>query len=258
MSNTKPASILKDLSRKFPTGPYGKLRPTDYLLKLQYVSEYDRDMQWASLQPRMVGQLGITEENIEYCGYDLMQLFEMFTVKGKYSSIDTESVTALVKQHLPLRGQGLTRTVRKIKARMRGLSEKIRKAGAVGVWSVTSWGESYGGLWRDFPIWGTSRSDVESKVRLIGPMTGLKPDCRLDITFERLGTQEDAAKMAHARATRVQQKLTKDIESYEQHLARMKNDLDKVNEDLVPVIGALMLLTADASDEGASEQEAAQ
>lgn len=235
--------IVRDLTEKYPKGPYGLFRKEHYQEVRIWSDAYRKYVDTRALSPGMIGRLRVTEDNAKHFGYEPLELF-------KLGASSEDSAKELIKSLYPdLKGAGVTRRARLLWTRVKGAVQMIMRDGTEGIWSCSSYRADYGSLWRGMEIYGVDRADVEAQVRLIGPMTGLSPDWPVDIKFTRLGTREEATESAAKRATTRVNRIKSDIETYRAHIARAEKDLEEAILEMNKSLGGVMLLSGTNDDE---------
>lgn len=240
--------IVRDLTEKYPAGPHGVLTKNHYASVQVWSDAYRRYVMGVELRPEMIGRVFITEANKKHFGYDPLELF-------KLGITSEETAKNLISSLYPsLRGAGVTRKARLLWTRTKEAVRHIMREGTEGIWTASSYHAEYGSMWRNMQIWGTSRADIEAQVRLIGPMTGLKPEWNLDIKFNRLGTRDEATQAAAALAADRVNRLKRDIESHRKSILKLEKELEEETQAMNRNMGGVMLLAESDSD----EQEAAQ
>lgn len=240
--------LVEDLTDKYPRGPRRLLNRNHYTTSSEWSDHYRTYKPTVKLRPELAGYLGMTELAAQHWGYEPLQLFKL-GVRGEESARD------LVKSlYSDVKGATLTRRARLLWARLKPAVSHIMKNGAEGIWSVTSYHAPYGSLWRDMKIWGACKTDVEAQVRLIGPMTGLKPDWPLDIKFHDLGSPDEATQHAVRHANMRVSRIKSDIEVRRREIERLEKELEEEMKLAAQSMGGIMLL----SGTGDEEQEEAQ
>ena len=248
-SNTaETRRIVDDLMSKYPRGPKNRFARSHYVECSEWSEAYRRHRPSHKLNPDLIGVGGLTELTVQHWGYEPMQLFKL-GARGEDSS--KELIKSL---YTGLKGPGITRRGRLLWSRVKHAVKYVYQTGGEGIWSVQSHSADYGSLWRDMKIWGASKEDVEARVRLIGPMTGLAPEWRLDIKFHDVGTPDDATQFAVTQANMKVNRLRRSIESYRKQLAAAETELEEELKNAAQSMGGIMLLSGDQNE----EQEASQ
>lgn len=240
--------IVRDLTEKYPAGPRGVLTKNHYVSTSVWSDAYRREVPGLALRPDLVGRVYITEANIKHFGYEPLELFKL--------GINSEETSKeLIKSLYPsLTRPSITRKGRLLYTRIREARMIIMRDGTEGIWSVSSYAAPYGSLWRNMEIFGANRADVESQVRLIGPMTGLSPDWRIDVKFARLGNRDEATQSAARLAAERVNRIKREIESHRTHIAKLEKELESETQMMNRNLGGVMLLAGTDIE----EQEAVQ
>ena len=242
--------LIKDLSEKYPRGPMRRLNSRDYRKTELWSDAYKKYVPGValsqSLLDRATNSLGITQRNIHFFGYDPLDLYK---ICEKWSN--EGDVKAYIRTLMPeCVGSKLTRRARLLWVRMRPAVIFIKREGTEGIWRAWS-NEALDltSMWRDAYLYGVNKADVESQVRLIGPMTGFKPEWSLSITFDRLGTRDEAMqKLTHILTHRVNSiKLRLDYARKE--LAGLEREYEQANSIMICNMGGAMLLSNDEEQE---------
>ena len=240
--------LVEDLTDKYPRGPRRLLNRNHYAMESAWSDHYRTYKPTVKLRPELASYLGMTELAAQHWGYEPLQLFKL----GVRSEDDARD---LVKSlYTDVKGPTLTRRSRLLWSRLKPAVSYILKTGAEGIWSVSSYHAPYGSLWRDMKIWGACKTDVEAQVRLIGPMTGLKPDWPLDIKFHDLGSPEEATQHAVRHANMRASRIKSDIETRRREIAKLEKELEEEMKLAAQSMGGIMLLSGSGDD----EQEVAQ
>lgn len=240
--------IVRDLTEKYPAGPHGILRKNHYRSGEVYSEAYRRLVPAVVLDHAMVGRAYVTEANIKHFGYEPLELFKLGV------SSEDSSKSLIVSLYPTLRGPGITRKARLLWMRVREAVRHIMREGTEGIWVASSYHAEYGNMWRHMQIWGTSRADVEAQVRLIGPMTGLRPEWNLEIKFNRLGTRDEATTAAASLASDRVNRIKRDIETHRKSIIKLEKELEEETLAMNRNLGGVMLLAGTEDD----EQEVAQ
>lgn len=240
--------LVKDLTDKYPRGPLRVLNRNHYTTSSEWSEHYRTYKPTVKLQPELGGHLGMTELTVQHWGYEPLELFKL----GVRSEDNAKDLIRSL--YTDVKGAALTRRARLLWARLKPAVTYIMKNGAEGIWSVYSYHAAYGSLWRDMKIWGASRTDVEAQVRLIGPMTGLKPEWPLEIKFHDVGSPEDATQHAIKHANMRASRIKSEIEQRRREIAKLEKELEEEMKLAAQNMGGIMLLSGTGDD----EQEAAQ
>lgn len=248
VNTASTARIVRDLTKKYPAGPHGILRKNHYRSGEVYSEAYRCLVPAVVLDHAMVGQAYVTEANIKHFGYEPLELFKL----GVSSE---DSSKSLIESLYPsLRGCGITRPARLLWMRVKEADRLIMGEGTEGIWSVSSYRAEYSSMWRHMQIWGTSRADVEAQVRLIGPMTGLRPEWNLEINFNRLGTRDEATTVASSLASDRANRIKRSIEEHRNSIIKLEKELEEETLVMNRNLGGVMLFAGTEDD----EQEVAQ
>jgi len=139
----KKTDILKDLARKYPKGPTGKIRRSAYFCRQEYSEVYEKYMDVWALRSNSKNKWG---------GYDARTIWEKFGENPKFYEIREEAVQAYDKHRVSHRSISLRakRAYQKIKFAV----DDIKRSGRTGVWTV-QW--SYK---KSMYIWASGHEDA--------------------------------------------------------------------------------------------------
>jgi len=256
ISESTMRRMAKDLTAKYPKGPYSALTPKHYQVAHEWCGKRRRDVSVFTVRPELSENswLRLTPETVSGYGYTDQQLYMLITDNGKEPDGSFESVLKIVKRLCNVNGPGATRRANILHMRTRRAYRNVRNTGMPGLWHVCSRHAPYGTLWRDMILWGNNRNEVEAQARLIGPMTGLDPNWSIDIEFQRWGSPDTAMTHAIDHANHRQKRLESEIASLERRLAETREALEAERLIAAKSMGGIMLLSpADENEEKEGE-----
>ena len=249
--NSTQRAAFRDLGEKYPSGPAGRLKRRHYKIVRSWSAHYNRTTPQSVVLETVPGNV-CDPSRAQFFGYDPVELMAL--------GISDTSNSRLAARACAKEGESYATSHRRAKlalSRIEDASIHIRIVGTTGIWSVSSPYAATGSLWSGARIWGETKEAVEAQARLIGPMTGLDPDCSLSIRFERLGTREEAMKDLMTHITRVVTNLKNDLKMYQERVRTVEQKLAAETEKLSALMGGVMLLSGTEED-SENEKEAAQ
>jgi len=237
-------NIVKDLSEKYPKGPLKRLNPRHYRKTEVWSEAYKRYVPAVALSSGLLDideSRGITKRNIDFFGYEPLDLYKIC-----HSWFGEDDAKKLVRSIMPeLEGPKLTRRARLFWTRVKSSIAFVQREGTEGIWRA--WSDGAMGdntsMWREAYFYGVNRADVESQVRLIGPMTGFKPEWTLSIAFNRLGTRDEAMQLLTSHLTERVNKLKRRLGTARSELANIEAEYEKANSVMSRNMAGAMLLT---------------
>lgn len=242
-------NIVKDLSEKYPKGPLKRLNPRHYRKTEVWSEAYKRYVPAVALSSGLLdidNSRGITKRNIDFFGYEPLDLYRISA-----DWFGEDNAKKLVRSIMPeLEGPKLTRRARLLWTRVKSSIPFIKREGTEGIWRA--WSDGAMGdntsMWREAYFYGVNRADVESQVRLIGPMTGFKPEWTLSIAFNRLGTRDEAMQLLTSNLTERVNKLKRRLDHARGELATIEAEYEKANSVMSRNMAGAMLLTNDEQE----------
>ena len=246
-------NIVKDLSEKYPKGPLKRLEPMHYRKAEAWSDAYKRYVPTVALSsslldPELIdNSRGITKRNINFFGYEPLDLYRISA-----DWYDEAHAKKLVRSIMPeLQGPKLTRRTRLFWTRVKPSIAFIKHEGTEGIWRVAAAGakEDNTSMWREAYFYGVSKADVESQVRLIGPMTGFKPEWSLSVAFDRLGTRDEAMQLLTSHVTERVNSLKRSLDQARRNVANIEAEYEKANSIMSRNMAGAMLLTNNEEQE---------
>ena len=255
--STEQKLILKDLCQKYPAGPKGRLEKGDYRVITDWVEAYKRDVKMSVLREDLP-DWRCEPDRLKSFGYDAGDIYRLCcAIRGTQGIPEEDAVKIAVRGVCPGESPiANSRRARLIRTRLAPIYRAFMKRGAPGLWNVeargTSWGSPFN---RGVTVWAESAADAEANYRLIEPMLGDNVGKGfLTISFEGLGTPDQAYERNKSSLFKEAEALQRDIAQNEERVRRDRVKLATAQERAMSLLGAISLGVAPLSEDATAPE----
>ena len=236
--------IIKDLVEKYPAGPRGSLNKRHYKVEQQWVNLYRRHT-GVSVIREEVGPGIVKAEWKPFFGYDPVDLFKL----GFNEEDDARKAIAFVFPESTRMTRN--RDARRLYIRTSVGRDWVRKHGTTGLWhaSYRRAGDFRSPLYQGITFYAHTRAEVEARIAMVGPMLGADPSWVPDVSFDCIGSPEEAMAKNSAAIEHYTRRYRDTVARYEKDLAEAREKLEQVSAEAGKLMGAVLLGVTDTDDE---------
>lgn len=235
--------IIKDLVEKYPAGPRGSLNKRHYKVEQQWVDLYRRTT-GVSVIREEVGAGIVRPDWKPFFGYDPVDLFKL----GLNEEDDARKAIAFVFPESTRMTRN--RDARRLYIRTTVARTWVRKNGTTGLWHASYRGAEYGTpLYFGITFHASSAAEVEARMAMVGPMLGADPSWRPSVSFDTLGSPEEAMAKNSTTIEAYTRRQRDAVARIEKELAEARKRLDFATTEAGKLMGAVMLGATDMDDE---------
>ena len=219
-------AVVRDLVRKYPKGPDGKFKKSDYWPEYIYHNVYER---YTTVQ-----FLKQSHENHEWCGYKPEDLWVL--VDGNpYEHTCRDLVSnAFAKEHLT--SSAITRRARSLLYRLKNAIRHIRSEGTKGTWRIRWYGS---GSVNSVYVHCKSKTDAGASAAILAGLFGYDVNSQPDLTFITLESPDKALGRNKKDIDRAVSEAEYSVNSAKDRLLKAQQNLQVVQEKAGIIMTAL-------------------
>jgi len=205
----KTSDLVRDLARKYPKGPEGKLKKSSYICRDAWCDVYERTMPVYGT-PQSDGKLNL------WGGYDAETIWKTFSKNHDLNSVISYVSSAFEDEYLTRRKRRLR--ARRAQQKIEFAISDIKTSGRPGVWSV-NWNYN-----DRVYLWAENFDDAQARSFVFSGLFGIDAfEKNPKISFLDFGGPEKAAELTRVALEGDMRSLENQIKYTSEKLENLKN-----------------------------------